>query len=349
MYFRLILALALLTFCAELSAQTNVTISQTEKDYLKYQEILKEVIKKSETDTANYSEKHILHPVHLPDWFFYFPKSGEQTIYSIGISDPGMDESSGLALAELRAKSITALLLQPICKSITDYFSDEKSKSNNKEFNIKYINYFNISSTLYSDKEHFNSVASFFTPFNEAIVLLKYTIPESFFVSIDTIIVSIDAYQAERQKFNKFEMDEKYVITGTLQNDSTFSGFSYSFLAINNLIEITSEFNEKEIKFPYINFKYQGQTQQESLDFDNSAGNKLNYGLWKSFVEALLQGIVIMSQTGPVSVKQVGDNSQTKNQNISREISETTLSFKINCIKINNNRISLSMGYLGKN
>ena len=348
MFFRLIIVFAIIIICSNILAQNTNNINQTEKDYKKFHETLREEIQSANQDTANLSDEYVLHPAHLPDWFCQMPKSDQQTKYAIGISDPGMEEDNAFKLAELRAKSILSLLLQPAVTGITDNFSNERIKANADEFTTKYVNYFRILSKLSVHQENFEIVERFFTSFNEAIVLLKYNKSVPLTDVTDSIIVVVDVYQAERQKYNKFEMEEKYEITGKFINDTCVENFYYSFQALNNLFEITSNFNKEEIKFPYMNFRYQGQNQGQSFEFNNSAGNKLNYGLWKSFMETILQEIIIMSQYGSVAIKQVGDDFTSINQNLSREISEASLSFKINSIEINNNRLSVNMDYLNK-
>jgi len=348
MFFRLIIVFAIIIICSNILAQNTTNISQTEKDYKKFHETLQEEIKSTDQDTASLSGEYVLHPAHLPDWFFQMPKSDQQTKYAIGISDPGMLEDDAFKLAELRAKSILSLLLQPVVTGITDNFSNERINANSDEFTTKYVNYFRILSKLSVHQENFEIVERFFTSFNEAIVLLKYNKSATLTDVTDSINVVVDVYQAERQKYNKFEMEEKYEITGKFINDTFAENFSYSFQALNNLFEITSNFNKKELKFPYMNFRYQGQNQGHSFEFNSAGGNKLNYGLWKSFMETILQEIVIMSQSGSVAIKQVGDDFISKNQNLSRELSEASLLFKINSIEINSNRLSVKMDYLNK-
>ncbi|MEZ5195867.1 MAG: hypothetical protein R2764_05580 [Bacteroidales bacterium] len=66
------------------------TIGQTEKDYLKF----KETLHKEINDTGqneNQASPTILHPAELPTWISNLPASSPNFIYSLGISDPGME------------------------------------------------------------------------------------------------------------------------------------------------------------------------------------------------------------------------------------------------------------------
>jgi hypothetical protein len=160
---------------------------------------------------------------------------------------------------------------------------------------------------------------------------------------------NVNSYEVERQKYNKFEIEEKFEVYGSLLNSGkldTLDIYYYTFHSLNNLFEITSKYQEGNYQFPYYNFKYQGQSADNNTLFETSINNKLNYGLWKAYIETLVQKIFNMSLAFAVDIKRVGDDYTSKTQDFSREVSEANMSFRLNKIVINNNRLLLELDYL---
>lgn len=322
------------------------SFGQTEKDYRKFKETLNEETK----DTGQYSNQSsrtILHPVELPDWIFELPISEPNTIYSIGISEPGMDMEQAIEQAKFRAKVIAAAFKESKVTFIIDNYSNEKAFTNADEFSTRYENLFSIKASTVSNETNFELLNQHFTSFNEAIVLLKYNIDKTH--STDSLILGINSYEAERQKYNKFELVDKFEMNAFEHDNSmpdTINKLFYSFQSLNNLFEIKSVDNGVEYQFPYLNFRYLGQNDSIKTQFESNISTKLNYGLWKAYIETLVQNIFMLSQVYSVKVSQVGDDYTTQNQSFIREVSEANLSFRINSIQVFNNRLSIEMDYL---
>jgi len=100
------------------------------------------------------------------------------------------------------------------------------------------------------------------------------------------------------------------------------------------------------VTFPYFNFRYIGESDSLSFSMENNISNKLNYGLWKTYFEVLLQKILFLSQSSGFEIKQVGDDFASGNKNLSREIAEADPSFNITGWRIANNYLSLDVDYL---
>jgi len=143
-------------------------------------------------------------------------------------------------------------------------------------------------------------------------------------------------------------MEEKYEIAGSLYTSESDDSFYYSFQSLNTLIEITSSYNDMQLHFPYFNFRYQGQTQDQPNTLNFSITHKLNYGLWKAFLEVFLQKVFLLSQPYNMKVKKVGDDYTSKNQDFIREVSESEPSIKIVNIHISNNQLFVEMDYLNQ-
>jgi hypothetical protein len=333
--------------CLLIRAQDN-TINNTEKEYHYLQQTLNKETTNHEKDTTNLK---ILHPASLPSWLASLPPSDENISYALGISDPGMDEESAFKLAESRAKSVIGLLTHPRITSMIDNFSNEEYNTRSDEFVTKYENIFNIETNLASTANNFEIVNQYFTSFGEAVVLMKYNHGASAPELYDTTRVMVNTYQVERQKSDKYEIEDRYEIEGFMKtgNDSLDNlSFSYSYKSLNNLVEIESRFGYEVLPFPYANFRYMETSDSLSTIISENLTRKLNYGLWKAYIETLTKKIALLSHALSGNIKQVGDDYSSQNKNLSREISESNPSFKINCIQISNNCITIDVDYLNK-
>jgi hypothetical protein len=336
-----------LLYCPLIFSQQN-TVSSTEKDYEKFKGTLSKEINQEAKDTN--SGNQILHPASLPGWLFSIPESDLNQVYSIGISDPGMPEDKALEQACLRAKAVTTLLLHPKVTGITDNYSGEKLTQGADKFTTKYENLYRIASKKGLSTGKFEQQEYSITSFGEAIVLLKYNSTD-LQNHIDSIEAIAEVYQVERQKNNVFETEEKinFGVQHRCTGDSLPKKYlNYSIHTLNNLLEINSEIDGKPVPFPYFNFRYVGNCDSLSFSMENNISTKLNYGLWKTYVEILIQKILFLSQSYSVSIKQVGDNYTTGNKNLSREIAEADPSFAITGLRITNNYLFLDVDYLNQ-
>jgi hypothetical protein len=341
-----ILGAVMLYFPVIFSQENNV--NPIDKDFRKFQEALQ---KETQTETQDTIVRQpVLPPASLPGWLFEIPASNQKQIFTIGISDPGMQEDKAFELAHLRARSVIALLLHPKITGITDNYSKEYTSGSSDKFTTKYENLFRISSNLIVLENNIEQIEGFYTAFGEAIVLLKYNLTGADLIS-DSVVIVTEVYQVERQKNNSFETEEKIGLnyrSGITGDTSMDQGYSYSIHTLNNLLEINSEWNGEDILFPYFKFRYLGNLEKDLPDSDNNLSARLNYGLWKTYIEILIQKILMLSQSYSVAVKQVGDNQVSENKTLSREISEADPSFTITGMRIVNNYLSLDVDYLNQ-
>ena len=331
--------------CSFVFSQENSVFS-TDKDYEKFKGTLHKEIQNDTKDTL--IGKQILHPASLPPWLFTIPASDENHFYSIGISDPGLPEETAHRQACLRAKAVTTLLLYPQISGITDNFSGEKMTNGSEKLTTKYENLYKVFSKMTFTESDFEESEYFLTSFGEAIVLLKYSFSDVLQMT-DTFDVNSEIYQVERQKNNVFETEEKI----SLEIHRTTAGNSaeeltYSIHTLSNLLEINSGMNNEPIPFPYFNFRYVGGEDSLSAETSDNYSHKLNYGLWKTFFEIMIQKTLLLSQSSSFAIKQVGDEHTSGNKNLSREISETSPSLAITGLRVANNFLMLDMGYLKK-
>ena len=321
----------------------------SERDYQKFKGTLQKETNAYSWDTL--SKKQILHPVRLPDWFLTIPQSDQIYIYSLGISDPGMDEESASKQAIMRAKALIALTNHPKITSIIDNYSGEKVVKGNDKFTTKYENLYRIESIIFASDSQFEQIEYDYNSFGEAMVLMRFEI-SSMPETSDTIHVSAEFYQVERQKNTVFETEEKFSLDASFTGaeiSSVQNGITYSIHSLNNLVEIYSMIEDHTIPFPYANFRYEGMDSTLFQEPETELSQKLNFGIWKAYFETLTQKIIGLSQSSSVNIKQVGDDYSNENKNLSREISAFNPSFAITGIRVADNYFMLDVDFISKN
>lgn len=341
MKFRLLCCVLFLTMHIPVVAQESGS-NQIENDYRNFRETFKQEFTGLDSSTA--SNNIAVHPVQLPAWLSGIPDSHENCIYAIGISDPGMTFDDAVELATLRAKVIAALLHKPKVSSVTDHYSNEINKGSADKFLTKYVNYYQLFAALPIEQENFQLIEQHFNSFDEAIVLLKYTPELTSNTRADSILLKIDIYQAERQQSNRFEFEEKYEMYGLSKqsnSDEDIDIFYYFFRSVNQFYEIVSRFNGVELDFPQNLFRYQSLNNTESTVGENSISYKLTNGLWKAYLQSLLQSYTLSIDDPDINLAQLGDNYSSSTQNLSRELVMASPDFRIGGLHISNNRLSV--------
>ena len=331
----------LIICCYNMPAQETIA-TQVDEDYRHFREVYNQEFTNS--DTSDISNRIIVHPASLADWLSNLPDSDESTYYAIGISDPGMIEKDAVKLATLRAKIILALLLQPNISCITDNYSNTGNGTSSDHFITKYVNYYRIQSSLNGGSEQFQVINHFITSFGEAVVLIKYDMSIPIIDIVDSLMLKVDVYQAERQQRNRFEFEEKCEVYGlSKQNNPTedIDIFYYFYRSVNQYYEIVSRYNGVTLNFPQSIFRYQSLVGANTLSAANEVSYKLTNGLWKAYIQSLIQSYSQNLVVPDVEIGQVSDNYSFTSQNLSRELVTTAPAYKIKGIRVNNNRLSV--------
>lgn len=337
---RLIFCILVFYCCYPIAAQESV-LNKVEDDYRHFREVYNSEFK--EPDSSFMLEKISVHPASLEGWLSNIPASNKNTVFTIGISDPGMKEDEAIELAILRAKIVSALLLQSKISSITDNYSNEVP-GDRERFVTKYATYYRLQAALVGGVEQFELVNHFFTSFNESVVLLKHNLSVSPETDVDSILLKIDLYNSERQQRNRFELEEKCEVYGVSKqngNVDEISIFYYFYRSVNQYYEIVSRYNGAELNFPPNIFRYQSlENKHPQLD-GADVTYKLTNGMWKAFLQSLLQSYTQTVDCSDIDIGQVSDNYSSLNQNLTREVVMTTPAFRIKGIRVNNNRLSV--------
>ncbi|MCB0804610.1 MAG: hypothetical protein KDC05_02370 [Bacteroidales bacterium] len=316
------------------------TSTGTDRSYDKFKTVFEKELNRFGSENIEPVD-FVVHPVNLPDWLVQYNSGDGVDLFSLGISDPGMEENLAKQQAIFRAKTVACFLTNPSIQTVSENYTADLVKKTDPDFVEKFINYFRVLSANSFNSDDENPVYYDYNSFREAIVVIRIDLPGT---GSDSIFCVGNVYQAERTTGSVMQMDQRHEIFGMLKQDNTVNArYAYSIHSINQKDEITSKLNNSQIEFPYRNFKY--TVKQNSVEHSNSP-EKLSCGLWKAFITALLQEMHLAMQNNPVSVKQVGDVYDGSSKNLARESGKSNRSFSINNLHIYNNQLSVTLGFI---
>ena len=263
----------------------------------------------------------------FPEWFFRCPAPTPTEIYSIGISDP---ELNNLELARqqatMRAYTLASLSFESNYKSVSDKnvtanetMIESISRITNKE--IKLIA---------------TPIDSFSTSYDEKIYLFKFQQSEN-----GKITKSLtDNYRKDKnnRSFKKFESGSQ------IENNQIH-------LVIKDSIGIPS------VKSTVNN--YSQDAEFKKYYYPNESSTCIyQYGLWYKLFPSLIKNIentteLLNSKIKDITNKQASNsktdltttdkNDLTKYENISREVINQSISFSIVSVSLNENEVSIKI------
>ncbi|RLD64436.1 MAG: hypothetical protein DRJ01_00800 [Bacteroidetes bacterium] len=332
---KLIYTFILLSFVFSLNAQVNKTskrkIIEIEKEKKDFENNFFEDFEANfEEDNTNYLVNTT--PCYIPSWLFNVPKSTNDYIYAIGISDPGMDSADAIQLASVRAKSIVALLNNSNIRNVTDFYSNLKSNANENMFEY-------YSQILASRKVSNDSIInSFYTKYDEAVVLLR--IPTNIINSDDYDFITMDCklYKMDMNMEYATQYEAMFEIDANKYNEDTCFTSHYILTEVNNNVDILTEYMDNKISIPnyYFNYKiFVNDSNSNQLSADN--------GLWKEYIKSILLKVLNLSQINSVKVKTMRENYSSIYEKMTREVSNNNLQFDIDNIQVIDNRLKVGI------
>ncbi|GEM_PF-1230806 len=280
-------------------------------------------------------------PERIPEWFFSSHPNSRNTYFAIGISDPSMKEEKAIQQASIRARAIITLLNNCEFKNITDDYTNLEESNKFSEYATKFQDFAKANAVLNFNNKKTKIVSTFFTKYNEAIVLLKVQVNNKQKNTTTTSVVSehLQIFIENETGVEKIEFFNFKIKEFNNQTDS-INNLKYSYRKINTEFEINSQWNDRKYELPDRSFNYRNISDTEiEIDSLNIISNKCNKGLWNAYVSTLLSNMTFVSKNFPGNIKSSNDNYNSSNQDLIRIISKNKLQFNIDNTKIKNNNL----------
>ncbi|MCG8411207.1 MAG: hypothetical protein MI739_07980 [Bacteroidales bacterium] len=280
-------------------------------------------------------------PENLPDWIFNYTKDPKKVI---GISDPNMDRIKAFDLAIFRAKAIYTLLNHCKISNINDNYNNLQEAAINATCkSTKFQDYLLAEGQLTYNDSAITLIDTFFTKYNEAIVLIDFNTKSSL-TKTDTIRIKGEYLQVfieensskEKVSFFNFNINEK-TVSDTLQIAS-----EYNYKQVNNCYNIFSTYKNDWISFYKRPYRYQSETIINNQINELYAFN-LSRGLWNTYLSGILTNISFVAKQLSGKVENTSDSYSSKNQSLIRTVTTDSISFDFIDFAIIDNQLYLKL------
>jgi hypothetical protein len=270
------------------------------------------------------------YPDTLPSWFFTPPRSTDEIIYAIGVSDPDLTPEEAIFQAMHRAKALAVLYSRAQLQYYRDVYTIEFNQGRYKDYGQRFDTYFKLSGSAYADSNCFKVERNQFNRYNEAIVLVSYQPNASKASSKSEQITTIaTALYIETQIGNVFEPQAEYEFSmkhSTARGYSINSNFTYREKAKRYLA--ISEFMGKYNNYPIYNYKYTDPRWEKNTQ------PLISYnGLWSIYSKKFLRFLTLDTEETSVNIRSLGEQYSPEMRNLSREVAIKTARININGIE----------------
>ncbi len=325
--------------------QDNQRTSQTQQDRDRFNLLLEKETSRTERDT--YSPAFFtLVPERLPAWINQIPAPSNNKIYILGISDPGMDEETGLIVAKLRLKTIYALLTGIRVNNMRDFYIRERQTGYANAF----IDYTQFTSKINADFSEINIIESYVTKYDETILLgevdlgaIKTNDTQDANLQITAAIMSNARRVGTRTEMvSKTDLKTKY----RCEKLNKVIELSYEANAISRRVNTETQLNGKKISsLPAINLRYvvENENTQDTIRTEQMSYSLRN-GIWYSYLTAIMFELADMAHGNAFNVANIHEIFDDIMQNLTREIVSNYVSCEQLQLMIRSNNLFLNCG-----
>ncbi len=347
MKFRLTLVLILAILALANSHAQNVSKSDLiDKDKSDYeQKVFNSAFDQSDDSLESARKLYDRIPEKLPDWLFL--SYNQNNVYrTIGISDPNMDRQEAYKQAILRAKALFALLNYSNTSNITDDYTNLVESGKYALYATKFQDFAVTRVKFPYSNSDITLIDTFYTKYNEAIVLIELNYPGYSSNHKDTLDVKAEHLQVFTERdFKKEKIDFfNIAIKDKLHTDTSELISQYNYRRVNKGFDISSIHGNQIIDFKDRSYNYRTEIDflQDSSDVDYNF-HRLSQGLWNGYITGILSCFSNLSKQLASNVKNSNDFYTLQNQGLIRTVSRNKLVFQFNHFKLLHNQFYIDI------
>lgn len=269
----------------------------------------------------------------VPAWFSAPPASSDNFVYSIGVSDPGLDSADAMEMALYRAEMMACIFWNSTTQLLCDFYMDEVSNSQK----IAYEHFSRINGRIPKQKGTYELIEKQVNAFDEIMVLIKYT-PVSASAA-DLYDVQLELYKNETQAsaFGEFESIYEAKIK---ERDAKEALKIYRFTELGKRYDVENINDGKEVPVPIYTLGYNGITPIDTI----IATQYFSHGLWKEYLKSVMTVIINKAREKPENVSYLSDSYQVESyQKLTRGISVNKMRFALVGIKAGYNEMKVEL------
>ncbi len=346
---RCLLLLILFIFSVSLKAQTG---QGSDEQFRTIKNEYEKIFGKESGDGISLHASNIPFPLiktRLPRWATHLPPLSDSVLYALGISDPGMQKDSALALATLRAKALLPLLAHSDINGISDYFISDKDIKTGEITASKYNEYTKIFAKKTFNDKNFKVLRDTFTFYKEAIVLASLHLAKplssdsSFVVCVGDVSGSYTTYNAKHTVHSRTELVSK-----EYDNSSATRQLDHIVKRVNHQQKISSFYGEKQLPEISLPVFYQA-SPGDSLPGEKSViANTLRYGLWNALCNTIICTLAYESKGNKANVSGLNDHYNQTLRDLTRIITTNTVSMRLTGLEVHNNTLQIHYFFTNK-
>lgn len=325
----------------------NTSAKLIDKDKTKYEEnVFNQEFDKYQ-DTTNATRKlYDRIPDKLPTWVFKPVEFGNINRI-VGFSDPNMNKKEAYEQAVLRAKAMFALLNYCTVSNITDDYTNIYETGKNALYSTKFQDFSTSKTLIAYNNSDINVIDTFYTKYNEGIVLIEFNRNSHSEKNVDTLEVKGDNMQVfiERNfRKEKLEFFNLFIKDNLANNTSADLVAQYNYKIVNRSYDISSIYDKKNIEFEERTYNYRTDLEfsKDSSDTDFKYYS-LNRGLWNAYISGVLSNIMILSKQLSSKVKNTNDFYTLKNEGLVRTVARNKVVFDFNDFKMCENHFYIDL------
>jgi hypothetical protein len=297
-------------------------------------------------DNYNYHNDRVTGSFDLPSWLdFSTINPVSEEIYTIGISDPGLDPNTAYNQAVSRSKLVTSLLIASKISDCKEIYTNETGKTNQSDNAAKFTRFQVIKTKLVTDDSQFELIDSTTSRYGEKIVILKYHNSPGSPKNPEIIQSNIDVMLAEYNLRTKFQENRYFDCVHKITSQEFTEEASYRLYKVDEISDIVSTFNNQSINFKTDTYKYLLQDASQVPDYP--VKTKLYYGLWKAVFESIVLQLANSNAPSKYAMQTMRDDyineNGNKSQSIDQQIHTIDFSGKITRLFISENELTLQI------
>jgi hypothetical protein len=311
-----------------LTAQQGDGQGQIDYNYNRYRQTFEKEIEGTKTpgEEVNAANSFIYSPV--PDWLFQPLKTSYPVIQAFGISDPGLDSSIARSQAASRAIYIASLMSNTAVSNLVDNYAEDAQKKTS-QVSGQYVDYFELTSSNQLDISDVRVVQEEFTSFGECIVMVE--IPSSSTEKPVSHFKTVGMLK-EFEKDGAFECNSRIELTARSPEMQS----RYVSRSVGGLIDVESYMDDNQLILNTNKLKYKQYSPSEKQSIQGAPADR---GLWNAYLTAVLKALTVELRLLPAQMKSTSDNYPGKTEILNREATGGNLTFRINQVFINNNKV----------
>ncbi|HQL69526.1 MAG TPA: hypothetical protein PLA77_01750 [Bacteroidales bacterium] len=282
----------------------------------------------------------------VPDWFTSFPLSSEQCVYSVGISEPRMEDTVlARTIAINRALSVAALLHDSKISYASDYFETKSEEHRSFIMKETYQELAKIESQMHGTQQRYDVIHCETNDNGETLVLIAWY-PEESGVSAR---ICGEYFRQDYEISNTRSLETIRSLMLSYEGTDKKNALKSQFKAVNvnNSMSFEIHFDTIEVKPKGYYYTYTG-LDKESLNQKAFISDvKLEKGLWNAFIEALYTGMIRKTKNYKSQLELMNDTYSTAVDNtpdvskgsLSRQVSRNNMQFRIGSLAVDNENI----------